>query len=555
MGKSKDLRRYINLYEEIPTVCLMLDKDLIIKEINNFGLNYLGYQRDELVNESISKICPNEDRAYLLKKLNHCLKSYEEIHSWECSRVRKDGSRYWVRDNVRTIKDEYGEDLLLVSSEDITETRYLISELERQNSIDMLTGLTNRRKFDRYLEELMLSSNVRGDNHFLLYIDLDKFKVVNDSCGHLCGDEMLRQIAVLLRKQVKAENILARIGGDEFGLILENCSEQEAIQVGEGILKEMERFSFSWNDMTFSVGVSIGGVIIDGSENNLKNLLHYADTACFTAKDKGQYRIQIYNMDDKEMERRGGLQKWVSRIHQSIENDKFVLFKQKIYPVIDNHNEPEKYEILIRMKDDDGTLILPGSFIPAAEYYGVSPKIDRWVTETALKRYAATSHERPVTYFINLSGLTLSDDSYMHDISEEIRAMNDDGLQICFEITETAAIRNLTAAQKFMSHFKRLGCQFALDDFGSGFSSFGYLRTLPVDYIKIDGGFVRNMVKEPLDLAVVRAIHEVSEVFGKRTIAEFVETEEILNMIKGLGIDYAQGYHIEKPHPLSEADQ
>jgi diguanylate cyclase (GGDEF)-like protein/PAS domain S-box-containing protein len=555
MEMSVDIQRYRLLYEEIPAVCLMLDDQLIIREINRFGCEQLGYRSAELLDEPIRLLCLADECEFLEQKLRECIRELDGARRWECMRVRKDGSRFWVRDTVRVVEGVSGQLHVLISSEDITETRYLINELERQSSVDGLTGLFSRRKFDRYLQELVLSVQSEEGSHVLFYIDLDQFKVVNDSCGHLCGDELLRQIAKLLRHQIRGKDILARLGGDEFGLILESCSVEEAIKVGQKILHALEQFHFTWDGMAFSVGASIGGVVIEGPCCKASTLMHQADTACYTAKDKGRNRIQMYDTGDREMALRGRLQKWVSRLHSALEQDRFVLYRQQILPLSSSAEQSDHYEVLIRLRGEGNEVIPPGAFIPAAEYYNLSPRIDRWVTQTVLKRYAASNQQKPVTYFINLSGLTLGDETFIQDISSQLRRVLGNGLRICFEITETAAIRNLSTAIAFMERFRALGCQFALDDFGSGFSSFGYLKTLPVDYIKIDGGFVKNMIDDPLDFAVVRAINEVAEAFGKRTIAEYVETGAVLNVLKGLGIDYAQGYHIERPAPLAEEDQ
>ncbi len=546
------------LYEEIPAVCLMLDQHLVIQDINRYGCEQLGYQSDELIGMPVGNLSVPEEREFLDQKLRECLFLSGEPRRWECMRLRKDGSRYWVRDTVRVIEAE-GAPLVVIACEDMTETHYLINELERLSTIDSLTGLYSRRKFDRHLDELLFSmqGESKGQLHVLFFIDLDQFKMVNDSCGHICGDELLRQITQLLKQQIRGQDVLARLGGDEFGLILESCTLDEALAVGEKILSAINHFHFSWENHLFTVGASIGGIVIDGPGYTVETLLHLADTACYAAKDKGRNRIQMYDIGDQELKRRGRLQQWITQLNQALDDDRFLLYQQPILPITPHlmgNGQTAYHEILIRLRDPDGGIILPGAFIPAAEYYNISPRIDRWVTRTVLNRYLVNPPSQFTTCFINLSGLTLSDQQFVAEISLLMRETQNKGFRICFEITETAAIRNLNSALSFMDTFRELGCQFALDDFGSGFSSFGYLKTLPVDYIKIDGSFVKNMIQEPLDLAVVRAIHEVAEVFGKQTIAEFVENLEVLNVLKGLGIDFAQGYHIQRPAPMTEED-
>ncbi len=558
---QEELHRYRHLYEELPAVCLVLDQELRIREINRFGCNQLGYLQGELLGKTLLSLCLAEDRDFLEQKLRDCLSEPGGTWRWECLRLRKDGSKFWVRDTVRVVDgdgdgDGDGDRHVLISSEDITETRYLINELEQQSAVDSLTGLLTRRKFDRHLEELLLSLQSESDTHGLFYIDLDQFKVVNDSCGHLCGDELLRQVGQLLRRQIRSKDILSRIGGDEFGLILVSCSQNEALQVGRKILRAFSQFHFSWDELMFTIGASIGGVIIDGPYYNSETLMKQADTACYIAKEKGRNRIQMYDSKDMAVEMRGGLQRWVNQLHSALDTGRFALCRQQIMPLSSAAQSTcRHYEILLRLRENGGQLILPGAFIPAAEYYNLSPRIDRWVTREIVALHARSVHKHPVIYFINLSGLTLGDDGFIQEISSLLKDVISYKFRICFEITETAAIRNLTAAINFMDKFRDLGCEFALDDFGSGFSSFGYLKTLPVDFIKIDGSFVTNIIEEPLDLAVVRAINEVAGVFGKRTIAECVESGEVQNVLKGLGIDYVQGYHIGRPTLFMEPDQ
>jgi diguanylate cyclase (GGDEF)-like protein/PAS domain S-box-containing protein len=551
----QDERLDAAIYDEIPALCILLDSRLRIRKLNRFGCEQLGYQLDQLVGQPVHLLCSADERELYLEKLRSCLAENNGLKRLESRRLRKDGSRYWVRDTVRVISPATGELQILIVSEDITETRYLIIELERQGSIDALTGLYNRRRFDRHLEQAILSAKVEAEAnaHVLCFIDLDQFKVVNDACGHLAGDELLRQIAHLLQQQIRGKDILARLGGDEFGLILDSCSVLEAESVCRKLLSSLARYRFTWADEVFTLGASIGLLRIDGASTNASDLLRYADTACYLAKDKGRNCIKVYDTQDAETQKRGTLMKWLSRLHAALDHDRFELYQQRIQPL---RGEPESTtydELLIRMRGENDELISPGAFIPAAEYYGLSGKIDRWVTREALRTLTArdTGDGTETVYFVNLSGLTLGDAEFIEQISTLLDGKPALRHKLCFEITETAAIQNLASAIQFIDHFRALGCMFALDDFGSGFSSFAYLKALPVDFIKIDGEFVRNIINEPMQLAIVQAIRLVADVSSTRTIAEHVEDAAVLNVLRGLSIDFGQGYYFDKPRPLA----
>lgn len=548
----QDERLDAAIYDEIPAACLLLDFRLRIRRINRFGSEQLGYTPDELVNQPVQLLCSPGERAFYQEKLRSCIAENDGVRWFESMRLRKDGSRYWVRDTVRVIAQGVDEPLVLIISQDITETRYLISELERQATIDVLTGLDNRRKFDRHLEQAILSATVDGLRHVLCFIDLDRFKVVNDTCGHLAGDELLRQIARLLQQQIRANDNLARLGGDEFGLILDSCSVHEAKSVCKKILGALAAHRFTRGGELFTLSASIGVLPVDGMSTNASDLLRHADTACYLAKDKGRNCIKVYDERDAETQQRGRMMKWLSRLHAAFDDDRFELHQQRLQPLRDGEDTTAYYELLIRMRDEDGELVYPGDFIPTAEYYGLSGKIDRWVILEALRHLTTrdAGEETDIMYFVNLSGLTLGDAEFIQQISALLAKQRDSGYKICFEITETAAIQNLSSAIEFIEHFQALGCLFALDDFGSGFSSFAYLKELPVDFIKIDGEFIRNIINEPMQFAIVQAIKLVADASGKKTIAEHVEDKSAVNVLRGLGIDFAQGYYFDKPTPL-----
>lgn len=429
--------------------------------------------------------------------------------------------------------------------------KYAEDKINYQAAHDSLTGLISRREFESRLQHVLDSSDSNSE-HALCYLDLDQFKVINDDCGHLAGDEFLHQLANILQSKVRKGDTLARLGGDEFGLLMEHCPVGEAVRVAESLRKSVEEFRFAWEKKNFSVGVSIGLVPIISGKSNVKDVLGAADAACYAAKDAGRNRIHIYNPQDVELAKRRGEMKWVTKIKDAIDENRLRLYVQPIVALFGEKKDKKHYECLVRMIDEDGKIILPGAFLPAAERYDLSTRIDWWVFESAY----AWLEKRPgkskglTSCSINLSGHSLGNEEFLQFVVKKIGDGNVLPSSICFEITETVAISRLSKAINFMEVLKDKGCFFALDDFGSGVSSFGYLRNLPVDFLKIDGMFVRDMVDDPIDLEMVRSINEIGHVMGKKTIAEFVENKEILACLKKLGVDYAQGYHLGRPRPI-----
>jgi diguanylate cyclase (GGDEF)-like protein len=419
---------------------------------------------------------------------------------------------------------------------------------------DVLTGLYNRAEFERRLKHAL--ANASADNPYaLLYLDLDQFKIVNDTCGHIAGDEMLKQVTALLREPVRDSDILARLGGDEFGVLLEHCSLAQAEEVAGRMLQLVGEYRFSWQEKIFNIGVSIGLVMLDSRDQTHTEIMRAADVACYAAKDHGRGRIHVYRPDDLELVQRRGEMEWVSQITNALRDNQFLLHKQCMIALNRSAVGPS-CEFLLRLERQDGELILPGAFIPAAERYDLMPKLDRWVLTHALEHlrrmFANNNAKADSIFFINLSGATLGDKSFLQFVSD---ALSDSGIppqSICFEITETAAIANLSNALSFIQHIKTLGCKVALDDFGTGLSSFSYLKTFSADYLKIDGSFVRDMLLDPMDAAIVQAINNIGHVAGMKTIAEFVENEEIRKKLAEMGVDYAQGFGIHQPGNLDE---
>lgn len=415
---------------------------------------------------------------------------------------------------------------------------------------DTLTGLDNRASFQHQLEFLLQSARQDGGQHSLLFLDLDQFKVVNDTCGHLAGDEMLKQLAGVLFHGIRSNDHLSRLGGDEFCVLLENCPLEHALGIAETLRDAVRDFRFIWDNKAFSVGVSIGIVAIDQNSGSTSDILSAADIACYAAKDRGRGVIQVYEQGNLELSRRRGEMDWVRHIDEALDGGSFQLWRQPIRSLgPDGLQSIHHYELLLRMLDNDNNVVLPGAFLPSAERYDRMRAIDRWVIGTALKCMGQCMESDKQIHTINLSGASLGDDGLCDFVRTQIAANGVKPSSICFEITETVAISNYQSAVRFMQEMRSIGCAFALDDFGSGLSSFAYLKTLPVDFLKIDGAFVRNIANDPMDRAIVEAINRVAHVAGLLTIAEFVENDAIIEVLQEIGVDFAQGYGIGKPEP------
>ena len=435
---------------------------------------------------------------------------------------------------------------------DMTQERQYIANLSWQATHDALTGLANRREFESRLEQVLQQvARQQSGRHALMFLDLDQFKLVNDTCGHAAGDELLRHICALLQSDLREGDTLARLGGDEFGILLENCPAAAAEKIAESLRHTVQNLHFVWKGRPFMTTVSIGLVHISQAPTTLETSLRAADMACYMAKEKGRNRVQVYHADDSELSVRFGEMAWVQRLHMALEENRFCLYAQEISPLGHTDAGNGHIEILLRLHDEAGRIILPDSFIPAAERYGLMTSLDRWVVENVFKIIARCMNERPgrpmAMCAINLSGITIGDDEFLSFLREKFATYSIPAEMICFEITETSAIANLGSAIRFINELKALGCQFSLDDFCAGMSSFAYLKHLPVDFLKIDGSFVKDMLDDPINRAMVEVINHIGHVMGKRTIAEFVETPQIQQALLEIGVDYAQGYLIERP--------
>lgn len=415
---------------------------------------------------------------------------------------------------------------------------------------DALTDLMNRNQFKKQLEAFIESARVHNHEHALLYLDLDQFKIINDTCGHLAGDELLKQIGKLIKSCLREQDWVSRLGGDEFGILLGECGLEQAVQMARKLHDAIKDYRFVWNEQPFVVSSSIGVVQINSASVDVEEVLASADMACYTAKDKGRNYIQVFDVNDRELTHRRDQMHWASRIRRALDEDSFVLYTQAIVGLARSQRHEE---FLVRMRDQD-TIIAPGVFMPAAERFNLMPLIDRWVIRNAFA-HVKKSIERGQCgdddlFFINLSGSSLSDEAFFAYIRQCLEEFRLPQRKICFEITETTAISNLDKASVFISEIRDLGFLFALDDFGVGMSSFAYLKAIPVDVLKIDGGFVRNMLNDPMDQAIVEACNKIAHSAGLVTVAEFVENQDIEERLRQMGVDFGQGYGIEKPRPL-----
>ena len=535
------------------------DADCNVEYINPVAEDLTGWRVDDGSGRPIDEIfrgfheetCePLENPLSVAIRRNRAIKSVRPTLL-----IRRDGNELYIESTASPIRDGKGNVTggVLVFH-DVSESRELNRRLSYHASHDILTGLVNRREFENRLERALKSAKARETSYALCYLDLDQFKIVNDSCGHSAGDALLGQLGALLKSKIRWRDTLARLGGDEFGVLLESCSLEEAMQTAESLRLAIGDYKFLWDDRSFRLGVSIGVVPIAADNEDVAALLSAADSACAAAKEAGRNRIHSFQENDIDLMRRRREMQWAARINNALEENRFELFRQTIQPL--QVEEPgAHYEILLRMRDENGGIISPGLFIEAAERYGITPSIDRWVIRSAFRWLVseADERERLALCSINLSGQSLGDEKFLPFVVDQFQMSGLDATKICFEITETAAIASYSQANRFINALKELGCKFALDDFGTGLSSFGYLKHFPVDFLKIDGSFVKEILHDPIDREMVRSINEIGHLTGKQTIAEFAENEEIITMLRGMGIDYAQGYGVSEPKRVTRA--
>lgn len=458
--------------------------------------------------------------------------------------IDRDGAEKAIEHSAAPIRSKDGSlSGVVMVFHDVSDTRAMTRKMAWQATHDTLTGLFNRLEFERRLQT-MLSGAQSQQSHAMLYIDLDQFKVVNDTCGHQAGDELLRQLTALLHGGMRDSDTLARLGGDEFGVLLQHCPLEKAKEIGKKLCRLVREFRFSWNGRFFEVGASIGITSVIPGSHSMAEVMSAADMACYAAKEAGRNRVHVHDPRDADMQHRHDMMHAASGIRGALEQGRFRLYVQEIRAL---QGGSSHHEVLLRMRDEHGNLISPGTFIPAAERFGLMGDVDRWVVSTT---FAALAEAGDIRLAINLSGLSLQDDGFIAFVGAILSETGIDAQRVCFEITETSAISNLQRAQTFVREMKQLGFRFALDDFGSGMSSFAYLKALPVDYLKIDGAFVRDMETDPIDRTFVKAIHHIGQAMGKETIAEYVESVAIADSLRNIGVHYAQGYGIAMPVPI-----
>jgi diguanylate cyclase (GGDEF)-like protein/PAS domain S-box-containing protein len=536
------------------------DADARVQYLNPVASDLTGWRLDDAVGRNIDEIfrgfheetCePIENPVGVAMRRNRPIKSVRPALL-----IRRDGNELYIESTAAPIRDPFGNVTggVLVFH-DVSESRELNRRLSYAASHDVLTELVNRREFEQRLERALKSAKARETSYAVLYLDLDQFKIVNDACGHNAGDALLKQIGSLLKSKIRWRDTLARLGGDEFGVLLESCTMDEALRTAETLRENISDYRFVWDDRTFRLGVSIGVVPITAATDDVASLLSAADSACAAAKDAGRNRVYNYQENDIDLIKRRKEMQWAARISNALDENRFELFRQTIEPLQASGEAGAHYELLIRMRDESGQLIAPGLFIAAAERYGLMTQIDRWVIAQAFAWLVSEADERERLSLcaINLSGQSLADEKFLPFVIEQFQKSGLSGSCICFEITETAAIASYSQANRFIHALKELGCRFALDDFGTGLSSFGYLKHFPVDFLKIDGSFVKEILHDPIDREMVRSINEIGHLTGKRTIAEFAENQEIITMLRGMGIDYAQGYGVSEPKRLLQA--
>jgi len=533
---------------------ITIDAKGIVTEANPATEKTFGYKCEMMIGHDLAElIIPPELREKHRAGMKNFIRTgHSSILGtrFETKALHADGYQFPVELAIIHISE--GETFFTAYLRDLTEAHKLKEKLTHQATHDPLTGLMNRQAFEDHLE-FMLNEIDEESQHCLLYLDLDQFKIVNDSSGHLAGDELLRQLSQVFQKRTRTSDILARLGGDEFGLLLDGCSLDKAREIATGLLHAVQQHHFYWDKEVYTVGVSIGMVSVSGFSNNYSTLMSAADAACYKAKEEGRNRYYVFKHNDDELNRLRGDINWVSRIKKAIQNDQFILYSQAIQPINKDYDNGKLHcEILLRMQDIDGTIITPDKFIPCAERYNLMLIVDKWVIDNTFRWLSQLDDilKHIALCSINLSGFSITNNSLASYITDKLKEYDLPAHIVCFEITETVAITNLVRATQFLDELHNAGCQFALDDFGSGVSSFGYLKNLPVDFLKIDGEFVKDITSNPVNYAMVKSINEIGKVMGKKTIAEYVEDQETVELLRALDVDYIQGYFYSRPTPL-----
>jgi diguanylate cyclase (GGDEF)-like protein/PAS domain S-box-containing protein len=532
-----------------------------VEYVNSSFTQITGYTKKDLMGQKFDLLKSEKANPLEHQKIQ---KTLDDEGQWQgqMNTVRKDGSSFWSKVALSSVLNKKGRTTHLVGiHDDISKEVLLTEELTFQARHDSLTGLYNRLEFERRIELLLTGTWRENTQYAICFLDLDEFKLVNDNGGHAAGDELLRELGKLFISYVREEDIVARMGGDEFAILLANCSIQAAQSVATKILNGIREYVLDWSDKKFRIGASIGLVAVTSNKLPLSELLNQADTACYLAKQNGKNQIKVYHQNDPDTQRMETEMRMVNRLSAALESNRFsaalesnrfVLYAQSIVPL--NSKEKYSYELLLRMISRTGEIISPSDFLPAAERYHIIQSLDKWVVNHSFNLLNANPDfiDAGNTISINLSGQSIADDGMLNFIIKQLQSAKFKPECICFEITETATVSNINRANHFILALREFGCKFALDDFGIGFSSFEYLKKLKVDFLKIDGMFVKNIHNDPINLAMVKSINEIGKVMGMETIAEFVENDDIKNILRGIGVDYAQGYGIDRPAPFLE---
>ncbi|WP_287023882.1 EAL domain-containing protein [Vibrio sp.] len=543
--------KFRNYYQLQPVMMLTIDEHDCIQAANKFTSKILGYDNLQLLGRKLQTLYAQTTQISALEKLRQPQKKHALVARREIQYIDNTGQLVWIRENIRQIPETRQ---LLIVGEDITETHLLAEQLEYQAYHDGLTGLYNRYHFEKQIVTALkeVKGNIRA--HALFYLDLDQFKLINDTVGHEAGDAAIVYSAELLEQLIPDKATLARTGGDEFAILLRDCDEEEVKQFSQSILKGFNQSQFMWRGIHFNLNCSIGIRKIDYTAKSAQGVYAQADTACYLAKEEGRNRAHLYSTDDENFRHRELEMACVNQVYDALANDRLELYAQPILDITPSPSDKLHFEILVRLRDQNNELMSPGIFMPAVERYNLAHLIDREVFKQTLAWFEA----RPDTIdklgrcSINLSGQSMGDKDFIAFLIDLLQHTSVPTEKICIEITETAAVGNMQQASQLFTRLKQLGCKIALDDFGSGLSSFAYLKTLPLDIVKIDGCFVRDMHQDEVDYILVQSIHNLVKQLGKQTVAEFVENDEILSCLMELGVDYAQGYLISAPKPLEQ---
>jgi diguanylate cyclase (GGDEF)-like protein/PAS domain S-box-containing protein len=569
--RQREVERQLFREKELAQVTLHSIGDAVITTDVKGCVDYLnptaevltGWRIQEAKGKPISDVMPiihEMTRMPITNPVEHVLLHRRRVELVNHAvLINRFGEEYAIQDSAAPILGNDGTLLgVVLAFHDVTQTRLMERQLAWQASHDSLTGLMNRREFERKLTEAIARSRRDGQQHVLCYLDLDRFKVINDSYGHAAGDELIRQVAILLRNQLPAADIVARLGGDEFGIIMYNCDLEKAQHMSNAIRTSIQDFRFVWQNHYSTICASIGLVQIDAQSSDLAEVMSAADAVCYAAKNRGRNRVYPYHEDDAEVAQQRAERQWIERLNRALETDRFQLYAQTIQLTsAPDHQGIHLHEVLLRMVDEQGDLILPLNFMPAAEQYSLMPHIDQWVIRKFFQLYEKQAGVclrsdtiKDCLFTINLSGASVNDDQFLDFLRQQFDEFQVPPQSICFEITERVAIANLEKAAQLIREIKQIGCRFALDDFGSGVSSFSYLRHLPIDYLKIDGNFVKSLLSDPVNCAIVESVNHIGHLMGIQTIAEFVETSDVREQLKVMGIDYVQGFAVHRPVPL-----